>query len=61
MRKDWMRKPAALASAIALMLALGACTADDDPSDPTDGVTDTTVSDIVTTTIADATTTTAAG
>ncbi len=53
MRKDWMRKPAALASAVALMLALGACTADDDPSDPTDSG--------VTTTIADATTTTAAG
>jgi hypothetical protein len=51
MRKDWIRKPAALASALALMLALTACT-DDDPTDTTSGVTDTTVSDLATTTTA---------
>jgi hypothetical protein len=69
MRKEWMRKPAALASAVALVLAVSAC-ADDNPTDTTDsgisdttgGVTDTTVGDITTTTLAEEmTTTTAAG
>jgi hypothetical protein len=61
-----MRKPAALASAVALVLAVSACT-DDDPSDTTSGLTDTTggVTDTTvgaTTTIAEEmTTTTAAG
>ncbi len=49
MRRDWIRKPAALVSALALMLALGACTADDDPSDPTDSGVTTTIADVTTT------------
>lgn len=52
MKRNWIRKPAALASALALVLAISACTSDNDPTDTTGGVTDTTVSDLTTTTAA---------
>lgn len=57
MKRDKLRRPAALAASLALVLAVSACDTDDD--NPTD-----TTSDLggVTTTVADlATTTTAAG
>ncbi len=53
MKRNWIRKPAALAAALALVLAVSACTSDNDPTDTTgSGVTDTTLGDLTTTTAA---------